>query len=70
MKKLFYISLREKNILNEVLRNLKASLKETLTLDEVSIEIGEAIRKLKLLVGEEFDPDVTKEIFSRFCIGK
>ncbi len=70
VKKLFYISLREKNILTEVLRNLKASLKETLTIDEVSIEIGEAIRKLKLLVGEEFDPDVTKEIFSRFCIGK
>lgn len=70
VKKLFYISLREKNLLKLSLKRLKESLKDGLSLDEISMEIKEALKNLKLLAGEEFDPDVTKEIFERFCIGK
>lgn len=52
-----------KNILNEIILNHEE-------IDKISINLKEAIKTLKYIIGEEFDQDILKEIFERFCIGK
>ncbi len=39
-------------------------------LDLVSIHLKDAYDALKRILGEEISPDLEKEVFSRFCVGK
>lgn len=67
---LFYITLREKNLLLETKKLLEEILNLNLTLDEISINLKDSIKNMKRILGEEFDQETLKEIFSKFCIGK
>lgn len=55
--------IQTKNILNEIIIKQEE-------IDKISINLKEAIKTLKYIIGEEFDQDILKEIFDRFCIGK
>lgn len=70
LNELFYITLRERNLLIETKNLLNEIINVNLTLDEISFNLKDAIKNLKFILGEEFDQDTLKEIFSRFCIGK
>ncbi|HQP00457.1 MAG TPA: hypothetical protein PL042_07640 [Caldisericia bacterium] len=67
---MFYITLREKNLFLQAKNLLKEILNNKLTLDEISVNLQDAIKSLKLIIGEEFDENTINEIFSSFCIGK
>jgi len=70
LNEIFYITLREKNLFLQAKNLLKEILDNKLTLDEISVNLQDAIKSLKLIIGEEFDENTINEIFSRFCIGK
>ncbi|HQJ56288.1 MAG TPA: tRNA uridine-5-carboxymethylaminomethyl(34) synthesis GTPase MnmE [Caldisericia bacterium] len=70
LNEIFYITLREKNLLLQAKNLLKEILDNKLTLDEISINLQDSIKNLKLIIGEEFDENTINEIFSSFCIGK
>lgn len=70
LNEIFYINLREKNLFIEAKNLLNEIITYKPTIDEMSFLIKESIKKLKEIIGEEFDHDTLKEIFSKFCIGK
>ncbi len=70
LSEIFYITLREKNLFLQAKNLLKEILDNKLTLDEISINLQDSIKNLKLIIGEEFDENTINEIFSSFCIGK
>jgi len=70
LNEIFYITLREKNLFLQAKNLLKEILDNKLTLDEISVNLQDAIKSLKLIIGEEFDENTINEIFSRFCIVK
>ena len=55
-----------KEILNNVLRDTENNV----PIDIINSEIKEAYLKTLSITGEDFDFDISKEIFSRFCVGK
>lgn len=64
---------RELGILENVRSIMKQVKNDTLNgvpVDIVNSEIKEAYLKILSLTGEDFDFDIAKEIFSRFCVGK
>lgn len=70
LKEIFYITLREKNLLIQVKNLLSEIIENNLTIDETSFILKDALKNLNLIIGKEFDEDTIQEIFSRFCIGK
>lgn len=70
LKEIFYITLREKNLLIQVKNLLIGIIENNLTIDETSFILKDALKNLNLIIGKEFDEDTIQEIFSRFCIGK
>ncbi|MGQ9845356.1 MAG: tRNA uridine-5-carboxymethylaminomethyl(34) synthesis GTPase MnmE [Caldisericia bacterium] len=70
LKEIFYITLREKNLLIQAKNLLTEIIEDNLTIDEISFILKDALKNLKLIIGKEFDEDTIQEIFSRFCIGK
>ncbi|MCX8094799.1 MAG: tRNA uridine-5-carboxymethylaminomethyl(34) synthesis GTPase MnmE [Caldisericia bacterium] len=64
------ISSREKNLIIQAKNILKEIILNKEEIDKISINLKEAIKALKYVIGEEFDQDTLKEIFERFCIGK
>ncbi len=64
---------REIGLLNTVKNDLLLAEKETKEnkpLDLVSIHLKNAYDAIKRILGEEVNPDLEKEVFSRFCVGK
>lgn len=54
----------------QLLNQAKVDAEDDVPLDLVSVTLQAAFYTLKDLLGENNDSDLTKEIFSRFCIGK
>lgn len=52
------------------IQELIQSTKVVVPLDLLSVDLGEVIRTVQSLLGEEVNDQMDKEIFSRFCIGK
>jgi tRNA modification GTPase len=66
-------NIREIGILEQIANDLEEALKsnsEKQPLDIISVPLNDAYQKTLELLGESADLDITKEIFSRFCIGK
>lgn len=66
-------STREIGLLSKALNDLKkakSDAEQQISLDLVSISIKEAYDSLKEIIGETVNVDLSKEIFSRFCVGK
>ena len=65
-------SQRELGLLKEAKSNLLQALEqeEYMPLDIVSVYLKSGYDSLKRILGEEVNPDLEKEIFSRFCLGK
>ncbi len=64
---------REIGLLNSVKNDLLLAEKETKEnkpLDLVAIHLKNAYDAVKRILGEEVNPDLEKEVFSRFCVGK
>ncbi len=63
---------REIGLLVEARENLKQALEKNQyePLDLISIDLKQAYDNLKRILGEEVSPDMEKEVFSRFCVGK
>lgn len=64
---------RELGILESVkldLEDLLTSVKEIKPIDLIANDVRNIYLKILSLTGEDFDFDITKEIFSRFCVGK
>lgn len=64
---------REIGLLNVVKNDLIQAEKETREnkpLDLVAIHLKDAYDAIKRILGEEVNPDLEKEVFSRFCVGK
>ncbi|MDI6860868.1 MAG: tRNA uridine-5-carboxymethylaminomethyl(34) synthesis GTPase MnmE [Caldisericia bacterium] len=70
LNEIFYINSREKNLFIEAKNFLNEILFNKPTIDEISFLLKDSIKKLKEIIGEEFNQDTLKEIFSKFCIGK
>ena len=58
-----------KNI-KEILKNVLRDTENDVPIDIINSEIEEAYLKTLSITGEDFDFDISKEIFSRFCVGK
>ena len=58
-----------KNI-KEILKNVLRDTQNDVPIDIINSEIKEAYLKTLSITGEDFDFDISKEIFSRFCVGK
>ena len=58
-----------KNI-QEILKNILRDTENDVPIDIINSEIKEAYLKTLSIIGEDFDFDISKEIFSRFCVGK
>ena len=58
-----------KNI-QEILKNILRDTENDVPIDIINSEIKEAYLKTLSITGEDFDFDISKEIFSRFCVGK
>lgn len=58
-----------KNI-KEILENVLKDAKNDVPIDIINSEIKEAYLKVLAITGEDYDFDISKEIFSRFCVGK
>ena len=58
-----------KNI-QEILKNVLRDTENDVPIDIINSEIKEAYLKTLSITGEDFDFDISKEIFSRFCVGK
>ena len=58
-----------KNI-KEILKNVLRDTENDVPIDIINSEIKEAYLKTLSITGEDFDFDISKEIFSRFCLGK
>lgn len=66
-------SAREIGLLNEAKLALLEAIKEQQNnspLDLISIYIKQSYDAIKRILGEEVNPDLEKEVFSRFCVGK
>lgn len=66
-------NLRQIALIEQALNHLKAAL-ETIAngmpLEIVSIDIHDALSKIREITGKEVGDDVINEIFSKFCLGK
>ena len=58
-----------KNI-KEILKNVLRDTENDVPIDIINSEIKEAYLKTLSITGEDLDFDISKEIFSRFCVGK
>ena len=58
-----------KNI-QEILKNILRDTENDVPIDIINSEIKEAYLKTLSITGEDFDFDISKEIFSRFCVEK
>lgn len=68
-----FVNERQKYCLERALENLQAALgaqQMGITLDAVTISIGEAAAALSELTGERITETVVDEVFSKFCVGK
>lgn len=66
-------SARELGLLKASLDNLNKALdeaKDKISLDLISVSLKTAYDKIKSILGEEVNIDLSEEIFSRFCVGK
>ena len=64
---------RQLGLLSSAIEELKKAKEDTvnnLPIDLVSISIKNAYDRLSEILGEDVTTDFTKEIFSRFCVGK
>lgn len=70
---LIFVNERQKYCLDRAAENLSAAngaIDLGMTLDAVTISIGEAAAALAELTGEKITDSVVDEIFSKFCVGK
>lgn len=68
-----FVNERQKNCLDraaEHFNNALSAIELGMTLDAVTIDIGEAAAALSELTGEKITDTVVDEIFSKFCVGK
>jgi tRNA modification GTPase len=68
-----FVNERQKYCLDRALENLDGAIvavEEGITLDAVTISIGEAAAALSELTGERVTDSVVDEVFSKFCVGK
>ena len=56
--------------IQEILKNILRDTENDVPIDIINSEIKEAYLKTLSITGEDFDFDISKEIFSRFCVGK
>ena len=56
--------------IKEILKNVLRDTEKDVPIDIINSEIKEAYLKTLSITGEDFDFDISKEIFSRFCVGK
>ena len=66
-------NVRERGLLRnikEILKNVLRDTENDVPIDIINSEIKEAYLKTLSITGEDFDFDISKEIFSRFCVGK
>ena len=56
--------------IKEILKNVLRDTENNVPIDIINSEIKEAYLKTLSIIGEDFDFDISKEIFSRFCVGK
>ena len=56
--------------IKEILKNVLRDTENNVPIDIINSEIKEAYLKTLSITGEDFDFDISKEIFSRFCVGK
>ena len=66
-------NVRELGLLRNIKEILKSVLRDTendVPIDIINSEIKEAYLKTLSITGEDLDFDISKEIFSRFCVGK
>lgn len=56
--------------IKEILKNVLRDTENDVPIDIINSEIKEAYLKTLSITGEDFDFDISKEIFSRFCVGK
>ncbi len=70
----FWVSnLRHERALKEALKSVKAARegwKSGVTMDLAVVDIRGALHHLGQITGETINQDISREIFSRFCIGK
>lgn len=70
---IIFVNERQKNCLDraaEHFNNALSAIGLGMTLDAVTIDIGEAAAALSELTGERITETVVDEIFSKFCVGK
>ncbi|MGN0632488.1 MAG: tRNA uridine-5-carboxymethylaminomethyl(34) synthesis GTPase MnmE [Oscillospiraceae bacterium] len=70
---IIFVNERQKNCLDraaEHFNNALSAIELGMTLDAVTIDIGEAAAALSELTGERITETVVDEIFSKFCVGK
>ena len=56
--------------IKEILKNVLRDTENNVPIDIINSEIKEAYLKTLSITGEDLDFDISKEIFSRFCVGK
>ena len=56
--------------IKEILKNVLRDTENDVPIDIINSEIKEAYLKTLSITGADFDFDISKEIFSRFCVGK
>ena len=63
---------RELGLLKEAKKDLSFALEQEnfQSLDIIAIHLKSGYDALKRILGEEVNPDLEKEVFSRFCVGK
>jgi tRNA modification GTPase len=70
---LIFVNERQKHCLDKAAKSFAAAAEAIdlgMTLDAVTISIGEAAANLAELTGERITDSVVDEIFSKFCVGK
>lgn len=66
-------NMRELGLLEKVKENLEEAYdanKNNMPLDIISVSLTDAYQNVLDILGESTDLDISKEIFSRFCVGK
>jgi len=66
-------NMRHKNGLEKCLffcQQARLAIKEAMPDEVIATDVKEAISRLDDLLGDQYQPDVLDQIFSRFCIGK
>ena len=58
-----------KNVL-EMMKKVKNDNEKGISIDLLSADIKDMYLSILSLTGEDYDFDIAKEIFSRFCVGK